>query len=279
MDVRINLFEAYSNALNRLAKSREGRKAIDYWEPLVTTRSGQEACIDAAKAGENDARMFLFIKSTPQLGSSLKKFLGPEPRNSYARQRNGEDEEFVDEAMVKFDDAIKKYNYTKVAKGKDLINDVAMWMMNATSSMGSIINRAGNRGYMTGNITKKNAPTGPVRVSSLDTHLEVGGDDADIASPHSVDSHINNLDAWESFVEDEELDFGKNPTLRALLKYFLVKGDFDVNAAADTFGKTNMTIRTKLTGLKDILNDHSITYEDLGKLLHSVGSEALGAML
>jgi len=267
------LLEAYSDALNRVKNSPEGRKAVAYWQPLVTTRAGELACIQDAQSGDNKARLYLFIRSIPQLGSSLKKFLGPDSRVSNARVRNGDDTEFVSEAMIILDQALQSYRPAKVTAGKSLINDFSMWIRNATMTQGMKLNRQANRGYITGKVAKDDQ----VHVSSYDAHIEAGGDD--IASLHDTEKGITLLDAWQTFVDDPSLDSGKDPTLRAILKFFLAREDFDVNAAAKKFGKTNMTIRTKLSSIAPILQDHGISYEDFGSLIQTHGGKSLAETL
>jgi hypothetical protein len=272
-NVRITLLEAYSDALNRVKKSPEGRRAVAYWQPLVTTRAGELACIQDAQSGDNKARVFLFIRSIPQLGSSLKKFLGPDSRASNARVRNGDDAEFVSEAMIILDQALQTYQPAKVTAGKSLINDFSMWIRNATMTQGVKLNRQANRGNMTGKVAKDDQ----VRVGSYDAHIEAGGDD--VVSLYDAEKGTTLLDAWQTFVDDDGLDDGKEPTLRAILKFFLAREDFDVNAASKQFDKTNMTIRTKLSSMAPILQDHGISYEDFSSLIRTHGGKGLAKTL
>ncbi len=272
-NVRMTLLEAYSDALNRVKNSPEGRKAVAYWGPLVTTRAGELACIQDAQSGNNTARLYLFIRSIPQLGSSLKKFLGPDSRASSARVRNGDDTEFVSEAMIILDQALQSYKPAKVTVSKGLINDFGMWLRNATMTSGVKLNRQSNRGNMTGKVSKDDV----VRVGSYDAHIEAGGDD--VASLHDTEKGTTLLDAWGTFVDDVSLDDGKDPTLRSILKFFLDREDFDVNAAASEFGKTNMTIRTKLSSMSPILQDHGISYEDFSSLIRTHGGKGLAETL
>lgn len=272
-NVRMTLLEAYSDALNNVKRSLEGRKAVAYWEPLVTTRAGELACIQDAQSGDKTARLYLFIRSIPQLGSSLKKFLGPDSRASNARVRNGDDTEFVSEAMIILDQALQSYKPAKVTVSKGLINDFGMWLRNATMTSGVKLNRQATRGNMTGKVSKDDT----VHVSSYDAHIEAGGDD--VASLHDAEKGTTILDAWQTFVDDEGLDDGKEPTLRAILKFFLDREDFDVNAAASEFGKTNMTIRTKLSSMAPILQDHGISYEDFSSLIRTHGGKGLAGTL
>ena len=280
-NVQTRLVEAYSNALNDIRSSREGQAAIAEWEPLVTTRNGEQTLIDAAKHGENSARLFLFIRAIPQLGSALKRFLGENPKIAAARVRNGDDIEFVSDAMEALDyslgknsDGNDRYDTSKVTPGKSLMNDFGMWMMNAMKTRGQRTNTASNRGNMTGKITKKDvAPS----IGSYDAHIEAGG--AEPESKHNPFHDTEALDAWETFIDDETLDAGKTPTARDVLRFFLSRGDFDVNAASAQFGKTNMTIRTKLAGMKEILEDHGITSAVFGQLLTTHGPKGLAETL
>ncbi len=273
-NVRISLLEAYSNVLNKVKTSREGLEAVAYWTPLVTTRTGELICIQDAQAGDKKARLYLFIRSIPQLGSSLKKFLGPNSRASAARVRNGEDAEFISEAMLTLDKALQSYKPLKVTPGKSLINDFGMWIRNATMTMGTQVNRSASRANITGKVSKKDPA---IYVGSYEAHIEDGGDD--LASIHDTEKDVTLLDAWETFVNDEDLDSSKNPTLREILKYFLTREDFDVSAAAIKFDKTNMTIRTKLASMSPILQNHGISYEDFISLLRTYSGRELAKTL
>lgn len=273
--MKIALLEAYTDALNRVKTSRAGRTAVSKWSDSVDTRDGELELINAAKAGDGDARLYLFIHSIPQLGSSLKKFLGPDPRASRARISNGDAEEFVSEATILLNTALEKWDPDKVNPEKSLLNDFAMWIMNSTMSRGTILNRAKNKGYISGKVGRDEPP---IRMGSYEAQVEDEGETI-AASYGDVGRGTVLLDAWGSFAEDTELDSGKEPTPRSVLKFFLDRGRFDVEEASEEFGKTMQTIRTRLASLGPILDRHGVSYDDFLRLIKDNGGRELANIL
>lgn len=116
-----------------------------------------------------------------------------------------------------------------------------------------------------------------VKNVSYEAHFE---NDEETAAGGSDFLGTEDKDAWSQFVADEDLDSGKAPTLRQVLKDFLVRGGkFDVAAVAAAHGVTPMTIRNRLGQIAPVLDKHGITKDAFGRLITSQGGKTLAASL
>lgn len=162
-------------------------------------------------------------------------------------------------------------------EGVDLVAKFGFYLM------GTLKNEAKkyNRKEQLGGIAVKKLSKGEkedVKNVSFEAHFE---NDEDTASHDQADFlKMEDLDAWELFVQDEDLDSGKSPTARDVLKEFLAQGGkFDVAAVASSFGVTPMTVRNRLSSIKPILQKHSITSDTFGRLITSQSGKTLAETL
>jgi hypothetical protein len=273
-----------TNVFKDLLTPRERAAAEATWSSIAQDYNGQVKLLDAAKHGDMSAVNYLYLKTLKFTAKVFwRNFLGPNPSAQRRRISQGDDKHFAsmiyemllddspNAVLLQFDPAVFNSN-------TDLIPKFGWWLAGALKNESLKHNTAEMRGGIAGKVTapdngaitpsERRALAHPI---SYEGHIESGGDD--VMNKQEIGRETVVMDAWNTFVEDPDLDAGSAPTARQLLKFFLTRGDFDVNAASEHFEKTNQTIRTKLTGIKPVLEDHEITYEDFGMLIQSQGSE------
>lgn len=265
-------------------------RAEKEWGDIATTNQGKLAVIEAAKAGEELAVLYLLkvMLDDGRIQKMLWEFLGPNPAFQQKRIAAGDTAIYrsivlealqnvltgrgADEAGEEKD--VWKWEADKATQGGDYINSLKWHVIRNIKTKITRYGTEQNRGGMGGRILKSRGEEKP-QIGSYEAYT----DEHDIEAEHDQFRGAEDLDAWGTFVDDEALDAGREPTTRAILKFFLSRGDFDVTAAADNFGKTNMTIRTKLASMKDILERHGVTQDVLMNLLKDVGPKELARTL
>jgi len=249
-------------------------RAEKVWGNKVSTQAEKQAVIEAAVGGDELATLYLLklMFDDGNVKKLLWSFLGP--NTSFQRKRIAQGDtaiyrSIVAEALHK---ALEYWDASKATQDGDFFNSLKWHVTRSISTMITKYNTEQNRGGIAGKILKTDVKP---EIGSYEAYT----DNHDIESSHNQFRGTEDLDAWGIFVNDAELDNGRAPTTREVLKYFLNRGDFDVNAAAAEFGKTNMTIRTKLSSMKDILEKHSITYDTFQNLLKTAGPKDLANTL
>jgi hypothetical protein len=249
-------------------------RAEKEWGSVATTNSGKFAVISAAQANEESAKLYLLHKMLDdgRIKKTLWRFLGPNPSFQRARIEQGDTAIYVSLVSEALEQILQKWNRKAVTKGVDYFTNLQMQVANRVITNTRKYNTEQNRGGMTGKIMKGEETP---KIGSY----EVYNDKNDVYSNHDPYKGHENLDAWESFIDDASLDKGPNPTIRQVLKYFLNSGAFDAKAAGKEFGKTHQTIYTKLASLKSILERHEISQDSFMNLLQVVGAQDLAKTL
>jgi len=255
----------------------EYNRAKKYWDPIATTQSGKFAVIDDAKNGDKRALAYLFwvVAQDGRIEKTLKwKFLGPNPTSQKNRITHGDDlhvyRSLVMEALGK---ALS--NWKNPDPSIDYFISLKNFTWNHLVNLTRDYNVEQNRGGMAGKVMKGEEEP---QIGSYETYtapVTSGGRGKDIATKHDPFHGTDELDAWETFVNDNALDAGKSPTLREVLKYFIGGGpeNFNAKAAAAHFDKTHITIYNKLASMKPLLLKHGIDERTFANLLQTHGAE------
>lgn len=306
-------------AFGAIIGSREIAKARSAWEDIAQTHDGQLLLFKEAKAGNLDAINYLFYKLQPQIMKVFwTNFLGPDPRARRNRIESGDQYDFIFFAyqalLVSYyrnlpeeeaEEAIRQ-NIIKAGRTptEEEVKETAREVRGEISQLDSFDPSQFSEGtdlvqkfgyYMTAVL--KNKATSFNREQALGG-IHVGvvrGDEKEMLKNVSYEAHFENAeeasefdnfvstedqDIWEHFSQDPDLDAGKAPTSRQLLKAFLVQGDkFDVASVADEFEVTKMTIRNRLGAMASVLERNDLDRATFDRLLTSPGGLVLAKSL
>lgn len=254
-------------------------RAEKEWGNIATTQAGKFAVISAAKEGEETAILYLLkvMLDDGRIKQGLWQFLGPS--SFYQRQRIAAGDTAVYRSIVTeaLQDVLHHFwNPDKVTSGVDYITNLKYHVIRNVITKITSYGKEQNRGGITGKIYQgEDRP----KISSYEDYTDpTKGNEKDVAAMHPAFESTEDFDAWSSFVSDEELNLGAPPT-RDILKFFLQRGDFDVEKASETFDKTRQTIRIRVASMKGILEKYGITQDTFLSLLKTYGSKALADTL
>lgn len=269
-------------------------RARKEWESIATTNAGKFAVISAAQVGEENAKLFLLftILNDGRIKKTLWRFLGPSPVFQKARIAGGDSAVYRSLVAEALEEILEKWDQNKVTAGVDYFVNLKMQVANRVKTNTRNYNTEQNRFGMGGKILagEKEPEVGSYDLYTTGSstrgraHTESPADRQEgkgIESHHDAFSGAEDLDAWQTFVDDQKLDSGPSPTTREILKYFLenIDSGFDAKAAGQVFGKTHVTIYGKLKSMKDILETHGISFDAFLGLMQVHGAKSLAETL
>ena len=232
---------------------------------------------------------FLFISTAYQmlLASHLQN-LPPEEALDTLRQNwinAGRAAPSEDELQEEYDDIMSiatpldTFDYSFYDENTDLVNKLGFQVQGTLRNESKKINRLLNLGgIVVPKVSKKEKEDKSIANVSYEAHFE-NDEDATTGDPDFLKPVIVS-EAWEAFSKDGELDKGKFPNPRIILKTFLSQGEeFSVNKAKEDLGVTDVTVRTKLGTLGPLMDKHGISRDMFRQLMKDPGPEALIASL
>lgn len=278
------MFSEAIDTFKTLLPAKDVEKAHDIWDEFASDYYGQIELLNAAKEGDVTAVNYLYLKLIPQISSVFwKNFLGPNANFRRQRLENGDQFAFASmvyevllsssagEGVTDVSSPLDSFDPEVFDENTNLIDKFGFYLK------GFLKNEAmkWNRKEMRGGITGKKEKGAEEDVSS------VSFEDAENHESGRNDfNETEDLDAWDAFKVDEDLDLGKKPTPRDVLKDFLSQEDkFNVSSVAEKYGTTNSTIRNRLAGMADVLEKHGIDKDSFARLLQIHGGKTLASQL
>ena len=246
------------------------------WGDTATTNAGEYAVIAAAQAGEESAKLFLLQKalSNGSIQQTLWKFLGP--NTNFQRMRISQGDTAIYRSIVSesLEQILLRWNLDTTTTKEDYFSNFFFQVASRIKTNTSRYNTEQNRGGMSGKVMKGEEEP---NIGSYEVYTDK--DKNHVASHHDPFRGSENLDAWQTFVDDPELDAGKSPTMREVLKHVLSAGTFDTKAAGQKFGKSHVTIYGKLRSMKGVLESHGINDAAFMDLMQTHGAKGLSETL
>ena len=175
-----------------------------------------------------------------------------------------------------------KHGWKPVARGPknsifaNFFFQVASRIKNITSKY----NTEQNRGGISGKILAGEKPETESYEARTTDETGKSNEKNDMASHHDPYRGTDELNAWESFIEDKGLDKGGSPTPREVLKYMLSidAAKFDAKEAGRKLGTTHVTIYSRLKDAAPILERYGLDFTSMASLLQIHG-QGLGGTL
>ena len=165
----------------------------------------------------------------------------------------------------------------------NVIEKFGYYLMGALKNESMKFNKHERRGGITGNREAGKEDVVNMSFEGATEGLDIDADHINYSGMvDEGDFHQSeNMDAWEKFAKDPELDDERfKPSTRDVLIEFLNQEDkFDVMDAANKFGTTRMTLRSRLKGMADILEYHNIDQDTFLRLLKDNGGPKLASYL
>jgi len=268
------------------------KEARDKWDPITQTHEGEIECIDAARAHDETAINYLFLRLLPQIGKTFwTNFLGPNPAAQKHRINNEQAmetfagmayEAFLNDGSEGGSAPLVHFDPSKFDNQTDIIDKLGYYITSALSNESLKYNRNRDRGGFTGNIPKGDRKL--ATVDSLDAHLDGDGEEgtrreiADARS-HTFDDATANVDAWGTFCEDDDLDDagrGRVSTRQVLVSFLKVGSTTEVAKALEI---QNSIVLSKMRNVPSILARHGLDEGSFANLLASASKDELIAVL